>query len=499
MQTRIDEVLAEHPGGTQVSWNEVSWEDGDVVLTLASEGVSTFAVGSCAALDASPQRRAVIRRSIRLRYLDAPYVSQHTCDLIRGPAAVSAPRSRCWQHFSRAALPGPVWVTLAQHPVYPHDSAETGEAHPSPVPESWIRAAPRAFSPRSYPGMSTTQQRLRHERGTRTAGIAQGGRFRRDTSTEPTGNGLMPPADREMNEEMREVHSAIRKMVTNSWRQNRRVLDEREDIRQEAVIRMWEWAQKTGNRNLVRDHGGLARHMLNQEVLKVRNNHQHHTSAEGRQELLARIDLREEGLGRRLTPRERDELAVETRMWFSAGQRPREDYADPVHPEFNIEINEEPDEDDDDYRGLIAVEDSYPSEQDPEGPENAETYDRARMRLEEGAEKRLDAKRRIWEVMAEADDRIPQVVPLTVTQERKIRGAMGGEGTVQRVAQAHLLGQPTPHGTDNLFVPFGGRENLTDEQQDAIAERLASGPAERGSELWTIALRAAGRKGREQR
>ncbi len=52
MQDRIDAVLQEQPGGTQIAWNEVSWNDGDVVLTLASastsQGVTTFAaVGGC--------------------------------------------------------------------------------------------------------------------------------------------------------------------------------------------------------------------------------------------------------------------------------------------------------------------------------------------------------------------------------------------------------------------------------------------------------------------
>lgn len=52
MQVRIDAVLHAHPGGTQIAWNEVSWDDGDVVLTLASEApveVSPLAaVGNCA-------------------------------------------------------------------------------------------------------------------------------------------------------------------------------------------------------------------------------------------------------------------------------------------------------------------------------------------------------------------------------------------------------------------------------------------------------------------
>lgn len=47
LQERVDAVIAEF-GGTQTASNEVSWEDGAVVLTLASDGVALRAVGSCA-------------------------------------------------------------------------------------------------------------------------------------------------------------------------------------------------------------------------------------------------------------------------------------------------------------------------------------------------------------------------------------------------------------------------------------------------------------------
>lgn len=49
MQERVDMVLLEYPGGTQIAPNEVAWEDGTVVLTLAAtDGIAPFAVGSCA-------------------------------------------------------------------------------------------------------------------------------------------------------------------------------------------------------------------------------------------------------------------------------------------------------------------------------------------------------------------------------------------------------------------------------------------------------------------
>ena len=50
LQARDDAGLAEVPGGSQTAPNEVTWEDGAVILTLAAdEGlITTMAVGSCA-------------------------------------------------------------------------------------------------------------------------------------------------------------------------------------------------------------------------------------------------------------------------------------------------------------------------------------------------------------------------------------------------------------------------------------------------------------------
>lgn len=46
MQDRVDQVLAEYPGGTQTGEGEISWNDGEIILTL-TEGISSRAVGSC--------------------------------------------------------------------------------------------------------------------------------------------------------------------------------------------------------------------------------------------------------------------------------------------------------------------------------------------------------------------------------------------------------------------------------------------------------------------
>lgn len=53
MQARIDQTLADHPGGTQTAWNEISWDDGEIILTLASETpsvnphIALLAVADC--------------------------------------------------------------------------------------------------------------------------------------------------------------------------------------------------------------------------------------------------------------------------------------------------------------------------------------------------------------------------------------------------------------------------------------------------------------------
>jgi len=52
MQTRVETVLEQNPGGTQIAWNEVSWDDGEVVLTLAPPTVGAgpavlAVVGGC--------------------------------------------------------------------------------------------------------------------------------------------------------------------------------------------------------------------------------------------------------------------------------------------------------------------------------------------------------------------------------------------------------------------------------------------------------------------
>lgn len=48
LQERVDAVLERFPGGTRTGVNEISWEGGDVVLTLEVPGATPRAIGTCA-------------------------------------------------------------------------------------------------------------------------------------------------------------------------------------------------------------------------------------------------------------------------------------------------------------------------------------------------------------------------------------------------------------------------------------------------------------------
>lgn len=48
LQKRIDLALAEFPGGVQTSSTTIEWEDGAIELMLSPEGITPYAVGSCA-------------------------------------------------------------------------------------------------------------------------------------------------------------------------------------------------------------------------------------------------------------------------------------------------------------------------------------------------------------------------------------------------------------------------------------------------------------------
>lgn len=40
MQQRVEDLLAQYPGGEQTNWNEVNWQDGEVIMTLVPDDLS---------------------------------------------------------------------------------------------------------------------------------------------------------------------------------------------------------------------------------------------------------------------------------------------------------------------------------------------------------------------------------------------------------------------------------------------------------------------------
>lgn len=83
LQAEIDAILNEFPGGVQISANAIEWDDGEVTLTLATEGIQPFAVGLCAT-----GKYCVFNQTI----LAGSQLSFTTCD----------------KTYSTAALPGGV-------------------------------------------------------------------------------------------------------------------------------------------------------------------------------------------------------------------------------------------------------------------------------------------------------------------------------------------------------------------------------------------------------
>ena len=62
MQQAVEEVLEEHPGGTQTGWNEVSWDDGEVVLNIAPEEAGILGVSGNAITALSTSRNCASGR-----------------------------------------------------------------------------------------------------------------------------------------------------------------------------------------------------------------------------------------------------------------------------------------------------------------------------------------------------------------------------------------------------------------------------------------------------
>ncbi|GAA1870190.1 hypothetical protein [Myceligenerans crystallogenes] len=79
LQSDIDSILRKHPGGQQISVNEVAWEDGDVVLTLPLPGQRTASALAAAGTRDCPYLHTCLYDDIDWGY---PRLALYSCEYI---------------------------------------------------------------------------------------------------------------------------------------------------------------------------------------------------------------------------------------------------------------------------------------------------------------------------------------------------------------------------------------------------------------------------------
>ena len=342
--------------------------------------------------------------------------------------------------------------------------------------------------------MSTSQHLNRHEKGTYQAGKAKGGKFAEKRRTEAAAAALAGNT-REFEQDMRDALEYFPHIVNGSWMNHDEVLNSREDIRQEAAIRLMVWAKDNDKSNLVADHGGMMRTMLSQEVQKVFNAGEHHTAAAGRVALQKALMDIQSTLGVTLSSKERKELADEIRLSFPPGRRPKVGYERHRKDEENNHSfsGEEPDAGHEDIRAFIATEDLMPWDKDERERQLSEgdsrAFGRAVDRVELQVESVVTAKQTLWEVFNESNSNIPTPKPVAAEARAQVSKSMKKhKGGPHGASQRFLDGLSTPQEDSDLFAPFGGYESLSEDQRDAIAEKIAGNPPTRAKKIWDLAL-----------
>ena len=342
--------------------------------------------------------------------------------------------------------------------------------------------------------MNNTHLPNRHDKGTYQAGKPKGGKFAEKRRTEAAAAALAGNTP-ELEQDMREALDYLPRIVNGSWMNHDQVLNNREDIRQEAAIRLMLWAKENGKSNLVSEHGGMMRTMLSQEVQKVFNAGEHHTAAAGRVALQKAIIDIQSTLGITLTPKDRKELADEIRLSFPPGRRPKVGYERHRHDEENNHsfTGDEPEPGHEDIRAYIATEDLMPWDEEERESQLAQgdsrAFGRAVDRVELQVESLETAKQTLWEVFSESNSLIPTPKPVAEETLRLVARSMKKhDGGPRGASQRFLDGLSTPQEDEDLFTPFGGYGSLSEDQRDAVAEKIAANPADRAKKIWELAL-----------
>lgn len=272
---------------------------------------------------------------------------------------------------------------------------------------------------------------------------------------------------------------------------------DRDDIVQDALIRVFDQAQKNNyvDVSLPKQEGGRAQVItlaVQHSVARFLNGDEHHTTHSGRRELDAQRRELEGRLGRGLTTAELEELADRVRLSFPPGRRPRAGYHERV---YQVELPTEAVDGAGRMQNQmpLAALDTYPS--DAERAQDTTAFARQFERLhaapEDGGIKVKDAKLQLWETFRDFDSSVPEIVELDAQARKAATQTLNQyEGGARGFAEDWLNGQNDVLAEDAFFAPFGGVFTLTTEEQVAVAERVANDEV-RGNLIWAAAVEAA--------
>lgn len=285
----------------------------------------------------------------------------------------------------------------------------------------------------------------------------------------------------------------VRKIAEKQARKYDPYFVDHDDMVQDAMLRLLEQSARNGGEV---PQGGLVRTAVTHSRARLASDGEHHTANRGRQELAQAQQRLEAERGRALSAHERDALAEEVRLGFPPGRRPPKGYQ---HQRSTVSIGGGERDDDHGYTvhpDVLTHQDQYPSEHTEAGDSAA--FARHFERMVQDSEAHGDqqevmarARRQLWRTFREDNPDIPRITQLGVGEVNTAKRAFRDAGvTPMEFAEAWLYGRSDTALEEAFFAPFGGAQNLSVAQQQAVAQRVTRDLV-RGDKLWDAALEAA--------
>lgn len=354
--------------------------------------------------------------------------------------------------------------------------------------------------------MSTHQARV-------DAGVPAGGQFTTSQRAE-AGIALDDPADLDgladaflaaADSDDAAERAAVEEAISNAYdsarhwearkgvRERSRGVVEVDDIAQEALLAVLERQANGGTVHDVKGYmhtsawgianqaGNTAVRQENRKALKLFN---------------TEVDRRVAALGRPLTSVEQDQIAADIREnWHDPRRKPSVDfrrYAGQM--EVSMDAQESAD-----AAGYLTPASTLgrPGEDNPFEVRPGSALDRALDAVEGHAGDRRDARRMLWNALAENSDGAPMVDAGTLSQ-RKVTAARAvmksHRGGVAGAIRDYENGR-TNQAVDALFAPWG--ENVSPSQKAAVVAQM-NRFRERAEDLWDSALKLANTRNSER-